>query len=244
MFAVAFFMCYPDSDIRPSIKSICLALLGAETLPGLRYLWFVPYILFCYILIPYLYSIKDYCHEKTTVQALIVYLSVVVFFQVIGFAFKSFFLPDRIVSFVIAFFLPDIFSRLSVTSKRSLIIVSIVIGLVAWVIRYYVRYVYSGQYVQFAGLYDRYSMCLAALAIFLALMTLFRNARGNRFIVHSDRLSYYIYLVHGLWVFGPFAVLALTAYLGVNIILLFILILLSASLLSVASNKIKFICKW
>lgn len=239
VFAVAFFYIYPNSGIKPSIRSVCLAIVGADTLPSLRYLWFVPYILFCYILIPYLHSIVAYCKEKNNFKAIGIYLIVITSLQMLGFTFKSFFLPDRFVAFVVAFFLPDIFERISLPSKKVFTISSIFVGIIAWIVRYWVRYAYSGPFTQIAGLYDRYSMVLAAFAIFLSLMIIFRYARVNHLLILSDRLSYHIYLVHGFFIFGPIAVLALTPYLVLNIVLLFIMILLLASIIERTSNILK-----
>lgn len=243
VFAVAFFYLYPDSGIKPSIRYIILALIGADTLPSLRYLWFVPYILFCYILVPYLHSIVVYCKGKDNFKAFGVYLIVIISLQVLGFTFKSFFLPDRFVAFVIAFFLPDIFSRISLTSKKVFTISSISVGIIAWIVRYWVRYAYSGSFTQIAGLYDRYSMVVAAFAVFFSLMFLFRRSRFNHLLNLSDRLSYPVYLVHGIFIFGPVAVLALTPYLILNIVLLFILILIFALVIEKTSNIIKNYCK-
>lgn len=244
IFAILYFIVIPNSDVNLSIKSIGLAFLGAETLPCLRYLWFIPYILFCYLVVPYLYAIKEHCRSKSLLSTLAVYMLVVLLVQVLGFAYKSFFLPDRVIPFIVAFFLPDIFDRIGYKSKIVVMWLIVVAGSVAWIIRYFVRYCYTGQYIQIAGLYDRYSMVFAALAIFVLLKLLFKNTRNRPLLSISDKLSYHIYLVHGLFIFGPVAILTVTPLFSVNIVLLFSLILLLAVLLERVSNMINNVIIW
>ncbi len=49
---------------KVGLFDILYPLVYGDTLPGLSHLWFVPYILFCYILTPFLYQLKTRIKTK------------------------------------------------------------------------------------------------------------------------------------------------------------------------------------
>lgn len=236
VFAICFISLFPDWESGLNVKSIGLAFVGAGTLNGMRHLWFVPYILFCYLLVPYLHTLVDYCKEKSLAYTVVLYASIILLINILGFAFGSFFLPDRISAFVIAFFIPDVQRRISEKDNMVFAWTTVGIGVVAWIARYFVRYDCTSRFVRIAGLYDRYSMILAALAILFIIKQLYRGY--CRLYGISDRLSYPIYLVHGLFIFGPFKILSFTPSLPFNLFLYFVVVLITAAALEFASGKL------
>ena len=237
-FAICYLTSFTEWESALNIKSVGLAYLGAGTIRGMRHLWFVSYILFCYLLVPYLHALVSYCRGKSLKYAVVRYLFVFVLINVLGFSFSSFFLPDRISAFVLAFFIPDIQKRLSVKANKSFALTCFAIGLFAWCARYHFRYNYSGSYVQIAGLFDRYSMILAAFSFFFVIKLLYTKKRWSHFYMISDKLSYPVYLVHGLFIFGPVSMLTMTSSVAFNLLLLMCVVLLLAITLELLSNKI------
>lgn len=235
-FAIGFLAIYSPSSLN--IKEVCLAFFGLCTLKGLRHLWFIPYILFCYLLIPYLQALKNYCKSKSLMKTIFVYSLFLLLIQIIGFVYKSFFLPDRITAFLIAYFIPDLYNRFNSKKTSFVVFIVVAIGFIAWGVRYYLRYNYVGPYFQIVGLYDRYSMLAAALALFLLMSFVFKNIKGSSFLSITDKLSYPVYLTHGLLIFGPIPVLAITSKMPVNIVLLCAVVLVLAWILEWISRKI------
>lgn len=46
-------------------RKIIEVLVTSDTISGVHHLWFIPYILFCYFLTPYLFDIKEYLKNKS-----------------------------------------------------------------------------------------------------------------------------------------------------------------------------------
>lgn len=71
---------------------------------------------------------------------------------------------------------------------------------------------------------------LLGVSIFLLLLTLFQYVpvRKRNILDISDRYSYDIYIVHHIYILGPFSLMEITQYKIINIITILILIILSS----------------
>lgn len=59
-------------------------LVTSDTISGVHHLWFIPYILFCYFLTPYLYDIKEYLKnksKKSSIKGLLFVLFIIIIFS-------------------------------------------------------------------------------------------------------------------------------------------------------------------
>lgn len=106
------------------------AIVCAGTLPGLGHLWFVGYILFCYLLTPYLYWLRKFLPEESSpAKVLLVYILILLVIQVLGFFFRSYFLPDRVSAYVIGFLASDLIARFGDRMKRFLLSVFLILAM-------------------------------------------------------------------------------------------------------------------
>ena len=95
-------------------------LVTSNVIDGVHHLWFIPYILFCYFLAPYLYDIKEYLKSKSKkgfITGVIFVLFIIIIFS---YFFKFYFIPEWICCYVIGFFMIDIISLLDYDEKNIL----------------------------------------------------------------------------------------------------------------------------
>lgn len=65
-------------------RKIIEVLITSDTISGVHHLWFIPYILFCYFLTPYLYDIKEYLKNKSKksfIKGILLLLFIVIIFS-------------------------------------------------------------------------------------------------------------------------------------------------------------------
>lgn len=90
-----------------TVRSVAGLLLTSETVKGVHHLWFIPYILMCYVLTPALYDIRTYIRKKG-ISALKVVLLLCIGTEVYCYFFSSFFIPEWICVYGIGYFWRDL----------------------------------------------------------------------------------------------------------------------------------------
>lgn len=107
----------PDSI---NLHSILKLVTCSGTIEGVHHLWFIPYILFAYILTPLLFDYKQYVQKKrcSVTKILSAMLGLMLFLEVFGRSYNSYFIIAWINSYLLGFFLPDI--REMVNSKKQI----------------------------------------------------------------------------------------------------------------------------
>lgn len=73
---------------------------------GIHHLWYIPYCLFCYMITPVLYDIKQFISKKKYFAVWLI--SILGITEILMASYRSYFLPSRINCYVIGFFLPEI----------------------------------------------------------------------------------------------------------------------------------------
>ena len=241
-----------------TVHSIWGLLTCSGVLGGVNHLWFIPYILLCYILTPLLFDYKQYMYRKgvSVTRILEAVLGSMLVFEMIGVAFNSYFKMVWINSYVLGFFLPDLRNQLS---KKVQIIVTIVLFLASAVINLYrlpIQYELCptldlGIKYQLCDYYINYSYVLFGLVIFMFIMLLdelmtTKDIYPLRILKWSDKYSYDVYLTHMIYAKGVLSVLDITRNHFLNLMIMFILTGLSAIILfylcdltRIALNKCK-----
>lgn len=215
--------------------SIVKALTCSGTIDGLGHLWFVGYILFCYFLTPYLYSLKQYIKGFSNIKTIFIYCGVLLAIQVIGYMFHSYFAPDRVSCYVLGYFVADLFERFSAKQSSILKTLLILIAVLMNGAEVFVKY-YSD--ISFAGWQDtvfralcHYSHMFLGIAIFLLFYGRFRGYKYCGLLRFSDQYSYPIYIVHQLFILSPLNMMSITDVNVINCLIIVILIILSGILL-------------
>lgn len=231
--AIAGYLLFCPMDL--SISAIIRAFTCSGTIKGLGHLWFVGYILFCYLITPYLYGLRKYTEKLPLSTTFLIYCGLFIAIQLMGFLFDSYFAPDRVSCFVSGFFLADLFKRFS---PGQALLLKVVIVLFAFVINGAEVFVKYYSQITFVGWQDlvfralcRYSHLLLGLAIFLLLYGRFR--KGEYCIIWrlSDKYSYPIYLVHQLFILSPLTLMSITDINAINWLVVVIAIIFSGVLL-------------
>lgn len=212
-----------------TVRSVAGLLLTSETVKGVHHLWFIPYILMCYVLTPALYDIRTYIRKKG-ISALKVVLLLCIGTEVYCYFFSSFFIPEWICVYGIGYFWRDLCCEVR---KKGGTAFFVLFGamLISNVFRYLARYIMEEPLANWLGgeavtLLCNWSQVLFALALFTILHRQIKIGHvGEKVIAFSDKYSYTIYLAHMIYIKGPLDTLNLTncrvVNLGITLALVF-----------------------
>lgn len=218
----------PDALTASSVAGL---LLTSDTIKGVHHLWFIPYILVCYVLTPALYDIRTYAREKG-ISALKVVVLLCVGTEVYCYFFSSFFIPEWICVYGIGYFWQDLCreAREKGWGKPALFVL-FAATLATNVFRYLARYIMEEPLDTCLGGETVTRICNWSQVLFAGIffMILHRKMKigdlADKVIAFSDKYSYTIYLAHMIYIKGPLSTLNLTACpalnLGVTIALVF-----------------------
>ncbi len=206
-----------------SLTGVVKYILCCGVLEGQGHFWFIPYILFCYLITPYLYWVRSSVKECNLIRTLVVYCCIIVLFIVLSSAFKSYFSAAYVVCYILGYFLKDIFTRFEATRTFNLIfVVTLCITTLLCGCKIYLLYVnpvpFDGIMASVFNLFKVYTHLLLGLTIFLSILK-FSSVKYNSILAFSDNYSYEIFIVHCLFIRGPFHLLHITNYTLINVII-------------------------
>lgn len=214
--------------VRQSLSMAFKLLTFSGTLWGVHHLWFIPYILLCYFLTPFLYDLKSWSKEKNCTTITFVVLCGVI--EVIDVAFESYFIGAWIVCYVIGFFLPEIVSRLSEPQRRMLVTLLSMMTVPITYLWYETRYVVQPQFeaglkrdileylINYTRTYD--ALLIVLLILFVCSNRWITNGTVKKFLDFSDRYSFDIYIAHMIYIKGVLTLLDLTGSYLINVCLM------------------------
>lgn len=234
--AIFLYICFFPNYL--SLHSICKSLFCAGTLKGLGHLWFVGYILFCYLLTPYLFLIRKKTEVMPFGRMLWVYIFLILIIQVLGFVFNSYFKPYRIACYVVGFFMPSVIIRLRF--KRNMVVsLTVVCGMLLNILRIYLKYITTTPIPSYIVIpVVCYAHLMLGVSLFIVLMIFTKRIKYNSLLVWSDRYSYSVYIVHLLFILSPFSLMDFTEFPMINWAIVLMAILVSAIILQFVSQKL------
>ena len=191
--------------IKPT--NIASALFCMASIKGLGHLWFVGYILFCYLLTPYLFRLTEYYKDRSLCFHLFLFAAVFILFSAASVAYHSYFSPGRVLCYITGYFLSFFYHRYGRKALNVATYISVpcaVITNVAYI--YMVLQLHIKEGLLFQQAVD-YSHLFLGLAMTLVLMLLLRHIQMNSVLKWSDKYSYETYLVHQLFILSPLAFL-------------------------------------
>lgn len=210
---------------------------------GVNHLWFIPYILFCYLLTPLFYDLKKFFKKKakdSNLKYIIYVLIFMMLLEVFGYAFKSYFAACRINCYVMGFFL---FPALKEKFTKNNIFLYMLQGLIlvgvmySW---YKLRYIIkpAGGTVLIKNLVNlgiNYSCVIQAFVLFNFYVLggkIFSKIKLVRKVLDfSDYYSFDIYICHMIYVKGTLNLLKVTNSYAINIFIILVLSILSGVVL-------------
>ena len=203
---------------------------------GISHLWFVSYILFCYIITPYLVFIRDYLSNKNTLFAISSILMIFGVYSIIEILINGHFRPGMVGCYILGYFTAVFVKR---TGDRTLNIcfwISLIPTIVTYIIYCYFHYVcglvMKGVLVHITD----YSHAFLGYTLTMFLMIVFKNMQGSRILEYSDKYSYEIYLVHQLFILSPLTLLTYSQNRITNMAIAMVAIIVSGVILN-SMNK-------
>ncbi len=211
-------------------KTLICAFTCSGTILGMGHLWYIPYILLCYLITPMLFHLSEKIKNLSDFSYYSCVCFTAMFVQIILYLFGGYFVPSFINCYILGFFLAK---RLNGSIETYLTVprLSIAVLPVCTVIvsiKIYLTYFSSNDSLTSSTLYNIFSqythLCLGG-TIFLWLYRGFSKldfTKTNwlqKLLSITDQYSYDIYITHHIFILGPFAFLSLTGSIGFNIAL-------------------------
>lgn len=243
-----FFICVCMMKDNISFMSIIRLLTCSGVVAGVQHVWFIPYILFCYIITPFLLKIKKRYEERPLYITIIVFILLMILISVEGTLLNSFFRPPEVVCYVSGYLIAILMQK---TEKRTMYIltaVSIAVASVLNGIRIYLKYFEtfpeSEWFITFFSYFEKYAHSILGIALFLFLYMVFKGCKESVISRFSDKYSYYIYLVHHAFILGPFSLMAISSNGLLSCTIVVFLILVCARGLWFMTNEVNKLLVW
>lgn len=190
-------------------------------LPGGEHLWFIPTILCCYIITPFL---SAYFNKNNNFNLIIRYILALLGTYFVFKYFVTAFNGAWISCYITGFFLSKIeYTKLYKTISFCFIALAIITNGIQISVDYFNLFAIPAYiFTTFCN----YSHMLLGISLFLIFKFLFKNIKENKLLSFSDKYSYEIYLVHQFFILGPISFMKLTPYTALNIFIICIAILI------------------
>lgn len=219
-----------------------LILRGGGTIVGLGHLWFIPYILLCYLITPFLLEtlgiVKKTKHDLLILGACVI--GAVIFCEF----FATFYNSAWIVAYILGIFFGG--------SKSKKIITSIsVIGIFGNIIQISIDYLLcielNGVVLQVYSRFCNYMHVALGILIFVIVTTACKKVMNSRNYCQSkigdilditDNCSYNIYLIHQFFCLGSFSLLGINQNKIFSTTVTLLIIIISAVILNILENGI------
>lgn len=218
------------------LGNILSSYLAVGTIKGMGHLWFVSYILFCYIITPYLASIRDYLSNKNLLYVFCIITVLVGLYSIIGILIKGHFRPGLIVCYILGYYTAVFVKRIGERTLDVCFWVSLIPTIISNYVYYHLHYIQGIEMKGWLVHITDFSHALLGYSITMMLMILLKNIKESRILEYSDKYSYSIYLVHQLFILSPLTLLAITDYRSVNIALTLCAIIISSFILNAISE--------
>ena len=215
-----------------------LAFLCIDRLVGIEHLWFVQTILICYLLLPLLLLLKNEIFVMTRAKALLSIIFVFLMLQFVGFTFNGYYMSANNIScFAMGIVLAGILQKYNSLFKPTIIFA--VLAVLTNIIRIYCIYIRGINDNLIINLFVKYAHGFLGIALFLILYRALKNIKSNVVLRFSDRYSYHIYLIHQIFILGPFSLMCISEFTAVSILIICACILVSGVLLKQVSRIIE-----
>ena len=202
-----------DANITDIVSIMLLHSYGK--FQGLQHLWFISYILLAYVMTPLFISILK-VFEKTFFSMMcsgfLIVIGLLIFFELFASHYNA--------AWMVCYFFGIIMGRLLNSKVPEMIqgrqyiifiivILSIIFNTIQIIIDYYICPTFSGVNGSIYNKFCNYAHVLLGITLVLLLRYIY-NKVTNGSVEHcilrwSDKYSYYIYLVHQLFILGCFS---------------------------------------
>ena len=228
------------------MSEVGYTLFLSSRLPGLEHLWYVPYILLCYLFTPLLSEFCKKIHEFKNSKFVIVLFLTVAIIDIFLISFTRFLNAAWVSLYVTSYLISYRLFHNKITMKNILTWL-VPLCLVSTSFRIYFTYFFSVSSTAAALIVNKgilYSRACLGITLFFALYVLFNKINLDRvftkkIIFLSDKYSYTIYLTHHIYILGPFGIMTFFSSSYLNILFATILIVISGWLLKTIESGVK-----
>jgi len=232
-------------NVRFNIFSIIGMIIGLQYWTGtiniLSHTWFISYILICYLITPILKKIKIFNDIKTN-QTFLTFIILTVLLQL----FNSYRIININVSYTMLYIFGYIIGHIEERRiNKRIFVVVIILTVLLLPLRLSVQYFNNYNFIKWLNYFNvgkdnfiSYHHALIGMSLFMIFMILFKKTKYNKILYYSDMLSYYVYLVHQIFILFDFSLLSITNNILINIVMIIIITIVSASILYILTKLI------
>lgn len=227
-------LCILTENSSMTWETLFGALTGWCTFGRQLQLWFIPYILFCYLITPMMHDIREWICKRNVAVGLGLLLLLI---EVLFLSYQSYFQPAWICCYVIGFFLPKLKGTFLWNWKIYVCacIVCIVGNIIKGYLFYYIQPILGGYRGVILQECYNWVQVLLGLLIFIGIYEVLHKKvwkqKTIKILEWSDKYSYDIYIMHMFFVKGMLSTVFLTGILPLDIAITFGLIIVSGMLL-------------
>lgn len=242
------FCLIPYGILRPellSVQTLLNLLLCNVTLSGIDHLWFIPYILLCYLMTPLLNRLRLRMQKLRGAAKPALVVSLMLLLELLFDTFLPYFNPAWINCYAAAYFLGALkkrSGRLPGTATASITALALIFNAVQIGVDVFGLFVPQGIFTDYYYRFCNYAHVLLGISIFLLLHTALRGVRFARVPVLlrlSDRYAFDIYIAHQIYVQGTLNLQQLTPSPLLNGVIILVLILFSGILLGLMCSRLR-----
>ena len=223
------------------VNAVKVILLNG-TIEGGGHLWFVPTILFCYVITPILESFYKNCNKIGFLITTILGVQIIALFS-IGFA--TYYNAAWLGCYIIGYALGVNTDRSFISTKTVIIVSGILACMnIGQIYIDYVRHIeIIGSVEIIYSAFKAYNHVFLGMFIFLIGKELFERLsfddKTRSLLNTADKYSYEMYLVHQFVILGPFSLMNLTNVMAFNIVAILAVICVLAWLLKLFDTRIQ-----
>lgn len=185
------------------MSSVIKSLFLVGIIQGMNHLWFVRYIIVCYLMTPALYWLKKKSIKFSTKYMFLIWCLTIVMVICGGMIIEKNFLAACLTCYIVGYFSCICYTKFEENSCRMVTKMIFVFSLVVTVVRIYLKYCenadLSGMGQCLFEIIDIYGHPILGYALFCNMMWLFSQVPLTDILKWSDKYSYYVYLVHHLF---------------------------------------------
>jgi len=211
--------------------------------PNIYHTWFISVILLCYLITPILNRIKKELNILSFLKYMIISL---IFIQLlVGFGILNV-NPSYLILYLFGYFIANVNEK----EHKKIAVLVVLLTLIILPVRLKLEY---SNFKSFENIltyltirptyFISYHHALCGMSIFMLIKTIFKRIKYNKIFEFSDKYSYYIYLVHQIFILGSYSLLNLSKSIFLNILIVLITIIVSAILLHLFTDFTKKIFK-
>ena len=217
-------------------------LLIIGTIPGIEHLWFIPLILFCYLICPFLsFFLQEINHKKYKIIHKVAFIGI---FTIINIYMFPYFGIECTLCFVSAFLFANEIKDIKLFFVKYglfLILMTSILHYVLYFTNFFDETLFITSKISFFTISNLIRAC-TALCLFVSFyffVSFVKFRKNISFLNFTDKYSYSIYLCHQIFILGPLSLLSLTNFKFINILLSAIAITLLTFLLNILSISLK-----